>query len=235
MLLPPLIKGTLIRRYKRFLVDVKLKNGHIVTAHCPNTGSMLGCCEPGQLVYLSRHNSSTRRLTYTFELIEMPASLVGVNTAVPNRLVREAILGEKIAALAGYHTVRSEVRYGNRSRIDLLLEGYRDTQCYIELKNCSLVEDGVACFPDAVTARGLKHLLELKHEVLRGNRCVIFYVVQRTDASLFKPADHIDPAYGRALRDAVRCGVEIMVYDVTIDTKKIELHKPLPHELSCAC
>ena len=144
MPLPPLLRGTLIRRYQRFMVDVRLQNGHIVTAHCANTGSMRACCEPGRTVFLSRHNSPSRRLAYSFELIEMPTSLVGVNTAVPNRLVREAIIAGKIKPLRGYENVRREVPYGTNSRIDLLLENKQGGRCFIEVKNCTLVEDGVA-------------------------------------------------------------------------------------------
>jgi sugar fermentation stimulation protein A len=232
MLWPKLIKGILLQRYKRFMVDVKLNNGHTVTAHCPNTGSMHTCCEPGRPVYLSRHNNRNRLLPYTFELIEMPSSLVGVNTAVPNRLVKEAILSGAIKTLSGYDRLRSEVRYGTNSRIDLLLEDTYERKCFVEIKNCTLVENGSAYFPDAITARGLKHLHELRAQVQEGNRCVIFYLIQRQDARLFKPADHIDPEYGRALRDAVGSGVEIMVYDVRITTRSIVLNTLVPYELN---
>ncbi len=232
MLWPKLIQGILLRRYKRFMVDVKLNNGHIVTAHCPNTGSMTGCCEPGRRVYLSRHNNPARKFAYTFELIEMPSSLVGVNTAVPNRLIREAILCGKIKTLSCYATVRSEIRYGKNSRIDLLLETDNGECCFIEIKNCTLVENGIAYFPDAVTTRGLKHLVELTRQEQNGNRCVIFYLVQRTDARRFRPADHIDPDYGQGLRDAAANGVEIMVYDVKLNTHHIELNQPLSYELN---
>ncbi len=149
---PQLISGTLIRRYKRFLADVQLENGDTVTAHCPNTGSMKGCSQPGQTVYLSIHNNPKRKLKYTWELIEMPASLVGVNTLVPNRLVFESIKNGQIPELAGYDTLETEVGIGNHSRIDLMLSGSPQRQCYVEIKNCTLVADGVACFPDAVTA-----------------------------------------------------------------------------------
>ena len=227
---PPFIKGTLIRRYKRFLADVKLRNGHVVTAHCPNSGSMLVCSEPDRPVFLSRHNTPQRKLKYTWELIEMPTSLVGINTMVPNRLVKASIGAGIIPGLAGYDHVRSEVKYGQNSRIDLLLEK-DDRLCFIEAKNCTLVTDRVACFPDAVTVRGLKHLKELQGQVDRGHRCVMFYLVQRMDAKRFRPADHIDPAYGKALRQALENGVEMMVYDVELDLEGIRLNKPLPYEL----
>jgi sugar fermentation stimulation protein A len=227
---PSLIRGTLIKRYKRFLVDVKLRNGHTVTAHCPNSGSMLACSEPGRTVYLSRHNNPKRRLRYTWEMIEMPTSLVGVNTMVPNRLVKAAIKAGRVKHLTGYDNVSSEVSYGRNSRIDLLLETGSE-RCFVEIKNCTLVTDGVACFPDAVTARGLKHLKELQDQVRSGDRSVMFYLVQRMDAGLFRPADHIDPVYSQELRKAIKNGVEIMIFDVAMDLKRIELNREIPFEV----
>jgi sugar fermentation stimulation protein A len=227
---PPLIRGTLINRYKRFMADVRLRNGHVVTAHCPNSGSMAACCEPGRPVFLSRHNTPSRRLKYTWEMIEMPGSLVGVNTSVPNRLARAAILAGEVAELEGFDTVQTEVRYGQNSRVDLLLET-GDKRCFVEVKNCTLVEDQAAYFPDAVTERGLKHLVELQGEVKQGNRAAMFYVIQRMDAEVFSPADHIDPAYGRELRKAFKNGVEIVAYDVAIDLDTIRLNRPLPCRL----
>ena len=227
---PRLLQGTLIRRYQRFMADARLRNGHVITAHCPNTGSMLGCAEPGRPVYLSRHNNPKRKLKYTWEMIEMPTSLVGINTMIPNRLVKESIIRKKIRDLRGYDTIRREVSYGRNSRIDLLLEK-GEKRCFVEVKNCTLVEDGIACFPDAVTSRGLKHLEELQEEVRRGNRCFMFYLVQRMDAKRFRPADHIDPAYGRELRRAVGNGVEILVYDVFLNLEGISLNRRLPYEL----
>lgn len=228
---PRLIKGTLIKRYKRFLADVKLRNGHIVTAHCPNSGSMRGCCETGRPVYLSRSANPKRRLPYTWEMIEMPASLVGVNTGVPNRLVMRSIIHGYIPALKGYETVSTEVKYGQNSRIDLLLENSDGSLCYVEVKNCTLVEDGAAYFPDAVTARGLKHLVELQEQVRLGHRSVNFFVVQRMDAKIFHPADHIDKAYGKELRRAAKNGVEIMTCDVSLDLQGVSLNRLLPCEL----
>ena len=227
---PSLIRGTLIKRYKRFLADVKLRNGHTVTAHCPNSGSMLACSEPGRTVYLSRHNNPKRRLRYTWEMIEMPTSLVGVNTMVPNRLVKATIKAGGVKYLTGYDYIRSEVGYGRNSRIDLLLET-GTKRCFVEIKNCTLVTDGVACFPDAVTARGLKHLEELQGQVRSGDRSVMFYLVQRMDAGLFRPADHIDPVYGQELRKAIKNGVEIMVFDVIMDLERIELNREIPFEV----
>lgn len=227
---PRLIKGTLIRRYQRFKADVRLRNGHIVTALCPNTGSMLTCSEPGRTVYLSRQNRPERKLKYTWELIDMPTSPVGVNTGVPNKLVKESITAGKVPELSDFCSVRSEVKYGENSRIDLLLEK-GNAKCFVEIKNCTLAEEGIAFFPDAVTSRGLKHLNELRREVCSGNRAVMFYLVQRMDTRVFRPADHIDPAYGRELREAIRNGVGILVYDVQIDLRGIVLNHALPYEL----
>lgn len=227
---PHLISGTLIKRYKRFLCDVKLKNNHTITAHCPNTGSMKECYEPGCTVYLSRHNNPARKLKYTVEMTQMDTSLVGINTQVPNHLVKESIINGKVPSLMGYSRVLSEIPYGKNSRIDLLLEnGHK--RCFVEVKNCTLVSDNSAYFPDAVSTRGLKHLLELERQVQAGDRCVMFYLIQRTDAHIFKPADHIDPAYGKTLRRVFNSGVEIMVYDVNIDLTIIELNKPIPYRL----
>jgi len=191
---------------------------------------MTGCCEPGCTVYLSRSDNLIRKLPYTIEMTRMGTTLVGVNTMVPNRLVKESIMAGRLPQLSGYHALRREVRYGTNSRIDLLLENGRE-RCYVEIKNCTLVADRVAYFPDAVSERGLKHLHELETQVKAGNRCVMFYLVQRMDAGEFRPADHIDPAYGKALRSACSKGVEIMVYNVQLDLENIELNKQLPYFL----
>ncbi|MBW2479017.1 MAG: DNA/RNA nuclease SfsA, partial [Deltaproteobacteria bacterium] len=197
---PELIPGTLIKRYKRFLADVKLKDGTVVTAHCPNTGSMQGCSEPGRPVYLSSHDNPKRKLKYSWELIDMPMSLVGVNTLVPNRLVIESIKAGRVPELTGYETAAREVKINDHTRLDFALTGADGRRCYGEIKNCTLVNDGVALFPDAVTARGLKHLGALEALVDAGHRCVMVYFIQRMDAGVFRPADQIDPEYGRGLR-----------------------------------
>jgi len=228
---PELIPGTLIKRYKRFLADVRLKDGGVVTAHCPNSGSMKACAEPGQPVYLSSHDNPKRKLKYTWEIIEMPTSLVGVNTLVPNRLVKASIEQGAIKELKGYDTVKSEINTGKGSRLDLVLTKENKTPCFVEIKNCTLVADGIASFPDAVTARGLKHLVELQRLARQGNRSVIFYLVQRMDAKIFTPADTIDPVYGKELRRAKKNRVDILVYDVIIDLKKIVIGNRLPFKL----
>jgi len=225
-----LIRGILVKRYQRFLADVRLGNHHLVTAHCPNTGSMLGCSEPGRPVHLSRHDNPSRRLRYTWEMIEMPDSLVGVNTRTPNLLVKAAAAAGKIPPLSGYDRIKSEVRTGD-SRLDLFLEGPGRRPCFVEIKNCTLVDKGTAYFPDAVTRRGRKHLANLAELAEKSHRAVIFFLIQRMDARLFRPADHIDPEYGRTLRRAVRAGVEIMVYDVGISPQGIDIRRAVDYDL----
>lgn len=210
------------------MADVRLKNGDVVTAHCPNTGSMQECCESGRPVYLSHHDRPNRKLKYTWELIEMPTSLVGINTSVPNQLVFQSVKAEIIEDLKGYNDVVKEIKAGHNSRIDLLLTRNNNEQCYVEIKNCTLVKDGVAFFPDAVTHRGRKHLIELQQLVTNGNRCVMLYLIQRMDANAFKPANHIDPAYGLELSRAVNNGVELLAYDVYIDLEMISLNRKIP-------
>lgn len=228
---PDLVSGILIKRYKRFLADARLDTGEIVTAHCPNSGSMKSCALPGQPVYLSVHDNPKRKLKYTWELIQMPGSLVGVNTAIPNRLVKTAIEHGKIPSLTGYDTITAEVKTSASSRLDLLLEKKSGERCFVEVKNCTLVEAGAASFPDAVTLRGHKHLVELQNLVREGNRAAMFFLIQRMDAAHFKPADAIDSAYGRELRRAHQNGVEILVYDVDISMKRIAVRGAIPFSL----
>ncbi len=228
---PDLIPGILIKRYKRFLADVELETGEMVTAHCANSGSMKACSLPGQPVYLSYHDNPKRKLKYTWELIDMDTSLVGVNTNVPNRLVKKSIEDGVVSLLARYDKVRPEIKTSKHSRLDLLLENDGDEKCYVEIKNCTLVNDGLAQFPDAVTTRGLKHLVELQRLKNEGNRTVMFYLIQRMDAKEFRPADHIDPDYGNELRKAEKNGIEIMVYGVDIDLQRITLGKEIPYYL----
>jgi sugar fermentation stimulation protein A len=214
------------------MADVKLRNGRTVTAHCANSGSMKGCCEEGRTVYLSRSDNEKRRLRYTWEMIDMASSLVGVNTSVPNRLVARALQNSEIKELTGYEYLRREVKCGADSRLDLLLERSDGKRCFIEIKNCTLVEQGTALFPDAVTSRGLKHLVELQSQVEAGNRGVIFFLIQRMDAAEFGPADLIDPKYGLELRKAASNGVEILAYDVALSLERIVLNRRMPVPLS---
>lgn len=226
----PLIPGTLLRRYKRFLADVELSDGRIVTAHSSNTGSMTGCSTPGSAVWLRDSGSTTRKYPLTWELVEAkPGVLVGINTHRANALVREGIENGTLTELAGYTSIRSEVRYGNEnSRIDLLLEVSEKPKCWVEVKSVTLVEDGIAYFPDAVSTRGAKHLRELAQMAANGDRAVIFFCIQRGDAHEVRPADHIDPVYGQALRDAIRAGVEPFAYCTVVSPEGLKLTTALP-------
>jgi sugar fermentation stimulation protein A len=225
---PKLYRGRLIKRYKRFLADVSLDNGQTVTAHCSNSGRMTGCNQPGRPVYLSFHDNPKRKLKYTWEMIEMPTSLVGVNTLVPNRLVAKALGMGQVPELADYDSVAREVRVSKSSRLDLKLTGKGQPDAFVEIKNCTLVENGCARFPDAPTVRGQKHLQELARLKKDGARAAIFFLIQRTDAHRFSPADDIDPDYGRILRKVVEKGVETIAYDVKISTQGIGLRRALP-------
>lgn len=220
-----LVSGILLRRYQRFLADVQLASGEIVTAHCPNTGSMKGCNFPGSPVLLSTSDRPGRKYPYTWELV-FSGGWIGINTALPNRLVEEAIGNGTITELQGYPLLRREVPYGTNSRVDLLLDGDRG-RCYIEVKNVTLVEGGRALFPDAVTLRGQKHLCELEEVVRHGDRGVIFFLVQRGDADSVAPADAIDPEYGRLLRRAVARGVEALAYRAEVTPAAITVRERL--------
>jgi sugar fermentation stimulation protein A len=228
---PKLTSGILVKRYKRFLADVMLQDGETITVHCPNSGKMTSCCEPGRTVYLSVSDNPKRHFPCTWEMISMPTSLVCVNTLQTNKLVRGAIANGLIEELAAYDKIYSEVRCGASSRLDLLLQRSDADRCFVEVKSCTLVEDGIAYFPDAVTTRGRKHLIELQHQAHLGNRAVIFFLVQRTDSTVFRPADRIDPAYGSELRSAAKNGVEILCYDVALNLKHMALNRPIPYEL----
>jgi len=227
---PPLVKGTLVKRYQRFLANVRLQNGKTITASVPNTGRMTTCGDTGSTIYMSVNNNPNRKHHYTWELTQAEKTLIGINTQIPNKVVYRALKKGHIPELAGYDKILKEIKYGENSRIDILLLKGKE-QCYVEVKNVTLVEDGIARFPDAVTTRGLKHLNELTAMVAEGHRAVMFYFVQRQDAALFKPADDVDPDYGRTLREAYAKGVEILVYDAKVSLEEINLGKPLPFEL----
>jgi sugar fermentation stimulation protein A len=223
----PLFPGTLIRRYQRFLADVQLDDGSLVTAHTPNTGSMMGCACPGNRVLLSRSENPARKYPHSWELVHADGVWVGINTLLPNLLAREGIENGTIAELAGYDRIRAEVPYGSGSRIDLLLSGSRG-HCYLEVKNVTLVQQGCALFPDAVSARGQKHLRELMEVVRQGHRGVNLFVVQRADGDRLSPADAIDPGYGALLREADRAGVELLAYRAEVSGTEIRLSQRLP-------
>lgn len=230
----PLHRGRLIERYKRFLADVELDDGRVVTAHCANSGSMLSVREPGSEVWLSPARNPERKLRWTWELIRVGDGLVGINTNRPNALLAEAVEAGRVPELAGYATLRREVRYGTNSRIDLLLDDGPGPTCYVEVKNVTLRRDsapfgdGLAEFPDAVTARGAKHLEELARMVDQGCRAVMFYLVQREDCARATVAADIDPAYAEGLGRAVAAGVEVLCYACRVATDGIVVASPVP-------
>jgi sugar fermentation stimulation protein A len=224
----PLTRGRLIKRYKRFLADVTLDSGETITAACPNTGSMLGLTEPGSFVWLSKSDSPTRKYAHTWEMVEADLgegpALVGINTGHPNRLVTEAIEARRIKKLAGYGSLRREVKYGEASRIDILLEDAKKGLCYVEIKNVHLMrEAGLAEFPDCVTARGAKHLRELAEMVAQGHRAVMLFLIQRPDAKRFRLAGDLDPGYEQAFAQATAAGVEVITYRCRLSPEEIAL------------
>lgn len=225
----PLVEGRLLRRYKRFLADIQLPGG-VITAACPNTGSLMGCCEAGSRVWLSESDSATRKYRHTWELVEVGEVIVGINTSLPNALVAEAIAGGTIGELGGYDTTRREVAYGEeRSRVDLLLESPGRAPCYVEVKNVTAAATrGVALFPDCVSERGTKHLRELARLKARGLRPVQVYCVQRGDVQEVRPADGIDHEYGLALREAIAAGVEVLAYRALVTPQEIRLAERIP-------
>jgi len=227
----PLVVGRLIRRYQRFLADFALDDGTIVTAHCANPGSMRTCLVPGSRGWLSRSDDPRRKLRFTWQIAEVGRARVYVNPIGANQLAREGIETGVVGELDGYASLRSEVSYGARSRVDFLLEGDRGL-CYVEVKNATLLlARGVAGFPDAVTKRGLRHLDELCQMVGAGARAVLLFCVSRTDAHALAPADEIDPAFGRALRRAAAAGVELLAYRARVTPREIRLVARVPIEL----
>ena len=226
----PLIKGTLLKRYKRFLADIELEDGEVVVAHCANTGGMIGLKDPGLEVWLSPSRNPERKLKYSWELARIDGHLVGIHTGHPNGIVEDAVSKHKIPELTGYESRHREVKYGKNSRIDLLLEnpeGER-SKCYVEVKNVHLKrDDHTAEFPDAVTTRGAKHLEELGDMVGEGHRAVMFYLVQRGDCTQFKIAGDLDPGYEKALKRARSRGVEVLCYACVVTTTSITIGNPL--------
>ncbi len=226
----PLAGARLIRRYKRFLADVTLDDGREVTAHCANPGAMTGLAEPGMRIWLEPNDNPRRSLRYSWKLAELPGGhLAGIDTAVPNRVVGEALRARAIPALAGYGAVRAEVGYGERSRVDFLLSEPGLPDCYVEVKNAHLSrQPGLAEFPDSVTSRGARHLDELAAVARGGARAVILYLVQRSDCDRMALASDIDAGYGAAAARAAEAGVETMAFAARLTLGGITLGAALP-------
>jgi sugar fermentation stimulation protein A len=225
----PLARGRLVQRYKRFFADVVLDDGTEVTAHCPNPGAMLGVNTPGLAVWLSKSDDPKRKLAHTLELIETAeGALTGVNTLHPNRIVAEALEAGQIPELAGYETIRREVKYGEASRVDFLLTSPDRPACWLEIKNCHLSRgSGLAEFPDCVAARSSRHLRELAAMVKAGDRAVVLFVVQRMDCDRFSACAELDPLFARTLGEVAAEGVEVLVYACGIDEQRVVLERPI--------
>ena len=217
-----------MRRYKRFLADVELDTGEIITAHCPNTGAMTGCAVPGRPVWLSHSDSKTRKYPHTWELVDTGAGMACIHSALANKVLQEALVQDRVPELAGYPELSSEVKYGEGSRVDLLLSG-DGQRCYIEVKSVTLYQEGgIGAFPDAVSTRARKHLRELQAAVQAGDRAVIFFCVFHTGIRQVRAAAEIDPAYSDALAEAVAGGVEAMAWRTAISARAINLREALP-------
>ena len=224
----PIERARLIKRYKRFLADVTLADGREVTAHCPNPGAMIGLAAPGMTVGLLPAANPKAKLPYRWELCHADGDWVGINTNRPNKLAEEAVLAGGIAELNGYGSLRREVKYGQNSRIDLLLEDDSRPPCYVEIKNVHLMrQPGLAEFPDSVTARGAKHLAELAAIKEHGLRAVMLFIVQRNDCDTMSLAHDIDPIYAKAMTEARAAGVEVICYKCAITEKNISVTQPL--------
>ena len=224
----PLTKGTLLKRYKRFLADIELENGDVITAHCANPGAMTGLKDPGMRAWLSKSDNPKRKLAYSLELLEADGGLVGINTAHPNRIVEEALVARSVPELSAYGSVRREVKYGENSRIDLLLEDPARPMAFIEVKSVTFSrKKGLAEFPDSKTARGAKHMAELAEMAKKGHRAVVFFLVQRSDCNHMQPAADIDPKYAESLKEALAAGVEVLCYSCRLSPEEITLDRRL--------
>lgn len=222
----PLIKASLIKRYKRFLADVELEDGTMITVHCPNPGSMIGVREPGSTVWISDSNNPKRKLRYTLELIDAGGTLVGINTNMANRIAEEALLGRRFCEFGDFETLRREVKYGTNSRIDFLLSTPNLPDTYVEVKSVTLQRTpGHHEFPDGVSERGRKHLGELAKMVEAGHRAIMLYLIQREDGDKFSLAREIDPLYAAAFDEAVSVGVEAIAIGCKMSETEIVADK----------
>jgi sugar fermentation stimulation protein A len=225
----PMAHGRLVKRYKRFFADVVLDDGQELTAHCPNPGAMLGLNAPGLGIWLSDSADPKRKLRWTLELVEADGGLVGINTLLPNRLTAEALAADAIPELAGYAVHRREVKMGEASRVDFVLEDAGRPRCWLEVKNVHLRRAGdLSEFPDCVAARSARHLRELTARVEEGDRAVQLFVVQRTDCDAFAACADLDPAYARGLEAAAEAGVEVLAYVCDIAVGEIAIARRIP-------
>ncbi len=223
-------KAKILKRYKRFLADVELENDEIITVHVPNTGRMTTCWAPGWDCIISDSENPNRKYRYTLEMTNNGNTWIVANTNIPNSLAEYFIENKQIPSLDNYDSIRREVKYGENSRIDLLLER-GDEKCFVEVKNTTLVEEGIAYFPDAPSDRAIKHLRELTAEVKNGNRAVMLYLITRDDAESFSPANHIDPRYGKELNKAVKGGVEVIPVLCNVNSDEITFNRVIKYNI----
>ena len=222
-------KAKILKRYKRFLADVELENGELITVHVPNTGRMTTCWALGWDCIISDSENPNRKYRYTLEMTHNGETWIVANTGIPNKMAEDFISNNLIPSLKNYKSIRREVKYGENSRIDLLLEN-EDEKCFVEVKNTTLVENGVAYFPDAPSDRALKHLKELEQEVVNGNRSVMLYMISREDANSFSPANHIDSRYGKAVKQAIKNGVEIIPVLCNVTPEEITFNRVVQYK-----
>ncbi len=224
-----LLQGNLVKRYKRFFVDIKYKK-EIITAHCPNSGSMMGLLEDNNKVWFSKSNNPERKLKYTLEIIKVKNSLIGVNTLRTNKIVHEALLYKKIKELRKYDKIKPEIKFSENTRFDFLLSNNRK-KCFLEVKNVTLSKkNNIAEFPDAITSRGTKHLNELSKAIKKGFECYLLFLIQREDCNFFKIADDIDNEYKKAFINSLKNGVKVLCYDCKIATEEIKVNQKVNYE-----
>ena len=221
-----LLQGTFIKRYKRFFVDIKFR-GKIITAHCPNTGSMMGLLKKGNKTWFSESNNPKRKLKYSLEIIEVGKSLVGINTLLTNKIIFEALNLKKIKSLIKFDNIKTEVKFSDGTRFDFLISNSKE-KCFLEVKNVTLLRNKkIAEFPDAITSRGTKHLLELINARKKGFQSCILYLIQRQDCKSFKIAEDIDSNYKNAFDKAIKAGVKILCYDCKINDEEVKLNSQI--------
>ena len=224
-----LLKGTLIKRYKRFFVDIKYKN-KIITAHCPNSGSMMGLLKSDNNVWFSQSNNPKRKLNFTLQIIEVDKKLVGINTHITNKIVLESLKQKKIKSLIKFNNIKSESKFSEKTRFDFLISNSKK-KCFLEVKNVTLVrQDSVAEFPDAVTSRGTRHLKELISAKKKGFESYMLYLIQREDCKFFKIAKDIDEEYKNTFDSALKNGVKILCYDCKINLEEIKINNQIDYE-----
>ena len=224
-----LLQGALIKRYKRFFIDIKYKN-KIITAHCPNSGSMMGLLDRGNKAWFSLSDNPKRKLKYTLEMIEVKNKKVGINTLLTNKIVLEALKHKKINSLNKFNHIKTESKFSDGTRFDFLLSNNKE-KCFLEVKNVTLLrENKIAEFPDAITSRGTKHLNELCNAKKKGYQSYILYLIQREDCDSFKIARDIDEEYKIAFSNALKSGVKVLCYDCKLNSEEIKLNKQINYE-----